>query len=89
MAGAASGAWFGLLVGLLLSIFALGPAAVVLLLGSLVVGAMWGALFGFLARWATRGARDFASLRTLRAESYHVLVDDAHADEARRVLAHA
>ena len=87
--GAASGAWFGLLIGLLLSIFALGPAALVLLLASLVVGAMWGALFGFLAHWATRGARDFASVKRLRAETYHVLVDSEHADDARRVLAHA
>jgi len=89
LAGTASGAWFGLLIGLLLSIFASGPAAIVLLLASLAIGATWGAVFGFLAHWATRGARDFASVQSLRAATYHVLVDDAHADAARRVLAHA
>jgi len=89
VAGAASGAWFGLLIGLLLSIFAIGPAWLGLMLTGLVIGAMWGALFGLLAHAATRGARDFASVKSLRADTYHVLVDGEHADDARRVLAHA
>src|SRR3712207_3334316 len=75
VAGAASGAWFGLLIGLLLSVFAVGPAALVLLLVSLAMAATWGAVFGFLAHWVTRGARDFASVKSLRADTYHVLVD--------------
>src|SRR5579875_2636397 len=47
LAGAASGAWFGLLIGLLLGIFTTGSWFGLLLVG-LVVGAAWGATFGFL-----------------------------------------
>src|SRR5207244_7865828 len=65
-AGAASGAWFGLFIGLLLSIFTTGPWLGLLVVGA-VIGAAWGALFGFLGHAATRGARDFASARTLVA----------------------
>jgi hypothetical protein len=84
LAGAASGAWFGLLIGLLLGLFAIGPAWLWLLLVGLVTGAVWGAVFGFLAHWATRGQRDFASIMSLQAERYDVYVDASHAADAAR-----
>jgi uncharacterized membrane protein len=84
LAGAASGAWFGLLIGLLLGVFALGPAWLWLLVGGLVTGTVWGAVFGFLAHWATRGQRDFASVLSLQAQRYDVYVDDSHAAQAMR-----
>jgi hypothetical protein len=83
-AGAASGAWFGLLIGLLLGLFAVGPAWLWLVLVSLLMGAAWGGLFGFLAHWATRGRRDFASVTSLQAENYQVYVDASHAAQAAR-----
>jgi MFS family permease len=82
LAGVASGAWFGLLIGLLLGLFAIGPAWLWLLLVGLVIGAVWGAMFGFLAHWATRGQRDFASVTALQAERYEVYVDASHAAQA-------
>ena len=85
-AGAASGAWFGLFIGLLVGLFTTGPEWLGLVLGGLLIGAFWGAVFGFLAHWATRGMRDFASLRGLAAASYDVLVDEAHAARARELL---
>lgn len=87
LAGAASGAWFGLLVGLLLGFFALGPAWLWLLVIGLLTGAVWGAVFGFLAHWATRGQRDFASVTSLEAERYDVYVDATHATQAARYQA--
>lgn len=84
LAGAASGAWFGLLIGLLLGLFAVGPAWVWLVLVSVVIGAAWGAVFGFLAHWTTRGQRDFASVTSLRAERYDVYVDASYAAQAAR-----
>ena len=39
--GAGSGAWFGLLIGLLLSLFAVGPGVLVALLGSVLIGGVW------------------------------------------------
>ncbi|MGQ0843005.1 MAG: general stress protein [Sporichthyaceae bacterium] len=85
LAGAASGAWFGLFVGLLLGMFSTGSAWIAVLFGSTVLGAVWMGAFGFLAHWATRGRRDFASTKNLEADSYAVYVDAARADEALRL----
>jgi MFS family permease len=86
---AATGAWFGLFIGLLVGLFTTGPEWLGLVRGGLLIGAFWGAVFGFVAHWATRGMRDFASLRGLAAASYDVLVDEEHADRARSLLASA
>ncbi|HEU5008661.1 MAG TPA: general stress protein [Jatrophihabitantaceae bacterium] len=84
-AGAASGVWFGLLMGMLLGIFTTGAWIGLLAVGALV-GAAWGALFGFLGHAATRGTRDFASARTLVAMRYDLVARNGHADAARRAL---
>lgn len=83
-AGAASGAWFGLLFGLLVGLFAHGSAWIAILLGSVLISAVWMGLFGFVAHRATRGRRDFQSTKGLEAEQYAVLVDASHADDAIR-----
>jgi hypothetical protein len=83
-AGAASGAWFGLLIGLLFGLFAVGPGWIWLVLVSLLIGTAWGAVFGFVAHWSTRGQRDFSSVTSLQAESYGVYVDESHAQQAAR-----
>ena len=85
-AGAASGAWFGVLVGLLFGLFTAGAAWVWLLLISLLIGAFWGAVFGFVAHWSTRGRRDFSSVMTLQAQRYEVHVDQAQAARAARYV---
>ena len=89
VAGAGTGAWFGLFIGLLVGLFTTGPVWAGLVLGGLLIGALWGAAFGFFAHWATHGQRDFASAHTLIAERYEVLVLDAHAQRARLLLAEA
>jgi hypothetical protein len=85
LAGAASGAWFGLFIGLLFGIFSESNWLVVVLTG-LAVGAIWGAVFGAIAHGATRGQRDFRSRSSLQATEYAVSVDADHADEARALL---
>ena len=45
-AGAASGAWFGLFIGLLVGLFTRGPTWIGLIIGGLLIGAVWGAVFG-------------------------------------------
>lgn len=83
LGGAATGAWIGLLIGLLLGLFAAGTAAWLwILVASLVLGAAWGAVFGFLAHWATRGQRDFSSDKVLWAQRYDVYVDSSHVAQA-------
>jgi hypothetical protein len=86
-AGAASGAWFGLFIGLLVGLFTSGPEWVGLMIGGLLIGAFWGAVFGFFAHWATRGQRDFASAKEIVADRYEIRVVDEHAARARELLA--
>ncbi|KUH65507.1 hypothetical protein AU184_18170 [Mycolicibacterium novocastrense] len=86
LTGAAAGAGFGLLFGLLFSLFVLVPAGVLLtLLGSLLIGAFWGGVFGFIAHWTTGGRRDYSSISGLVAKSYTVQVDAPYFDEAVRI----
>jgi hypothetical protein len=85
-AGAASGAWFGLFIGLLVGLFTTGPEWLGLVLGGLLIGALWGALFGFFAHWMTQGQRDFTSVSDLVAGHYELTVPDDQAERARELL---
>jgi hypothetical protein len=88
-AGAGAGAWFGLLIALLVGLVTPWPVWLGLIAGGLVIGALWGAVFGFFAHWAMRGRRDFASARALVAGRYELTVVDAEAERARRLLSQA
>ena len=85
-AGALSGAWFGLLIGLLFAIFADTRWFAVILVAA-VVGALWGAAFGAVAHASTGGKRDFQSISSLVAARYLVRVTPEYADAARQLLA--
>jgi uncharacterized membrane protein len=71
---------------LLVGLFTFGPAWIGLILGGLLIGALWGVLFGFLAHRMTHGRHDFASQRSLAASRYEVMVADEYADRARQLL---
>ena len=88
LAGAGTGAWFGLFIGLLVGLFTTGAEWLGLVLGGVVIGAAWGAVYGFVAHWATRGARDFTSLRSLDAGHYDLMVAEGQAESARGLLEH-
>jgi hypothetical protein len=88
MAGVASGAWFGLFIALLLGLFTTSGWLAILLTG-ILVGAVWGGLFGALGHAATRGRRDFSSMRTLAATRYDVIARDGTVEQARQMLAAA
>ncbi len=85
-AGAATGAWFGLFIGLLVGLFTTGPEWLGLVLGGLLIGAVWGAVFGFFAHWVTRGQRDFTSVSNLVAGRYELSVPNDQAQQARELL---
>lgn len=85
--GAASGAWFGLFVGVLLSLFNdQGPMIVPILVG-LVIGVLFGMVFAMAQYASTRGRRDFASASQLVAGRYDVLCHPRTAEKARDLLA--
>ena len=84
--GGASGAWFGLFVGLLVTLFVTGPEWITVTIAALLIGAAWGAVFGFVAQWATHGQRDFASASAIVAGQYEVTVTDTYAERAAQLL---
>jgi len=84
-AGAVSGAWLGVFVGLLLSLFGQGGLAGPLLTG-IVVGVVFGMISGALTYGATRGQRDFSSSMQLVANRYDVLCEPRSAEQARDLL---
>ncbi|SFB88913.1 hypothetical protein SAMN04487968_102171 [Nocardioides terrae] len=86
LGGLLTGLWFGLLIGVLFTLFTDGNA-----LGQIVSTMLFGALFGVI--WAmvgyaaTRGQRDFSSVTQVVATKYEVLVEHKVAGRARELLA--
>jgi hypothetical protein len=88
-AGAASGAWTGLLVGLLLGLFINRVNWFGVVLTAIALGAVWGAALGFAAQAATRGARDFSSIKSFVAGRYDIIARDGTVEQARSMLVRA
>lgn len=86
-AGAASGAWLGLLIGAVLSIFSDGSSAVVTILGGIAFGIVFGIVSGALGYGATRGQRDFSSVQKVVATKYEVLVEHKFLADGTALLA--
>jgi uncharacterized membrane protein len=88
--GALSGGLTGVLIGWLFAVFDWFDPIVAsgwLVFDGLWFGMLVGAAMGFAGHLATGGRRDFASVPAMAAERYEVMVDDAVADEAKRLLA--
>jgi uncharacterized membrane protein len=88
--GAASGGLIGLLIGWLFGVFNwFNPtvSAFWLAIDGLWFGAVVGLVFALILQALTRGRRDFNSIAGLTADHYDVMVDDAFAAEAVRLLA--
>lgn len=86
---AVTGAVLGALLGWFFGIFSIVDPLVsglVVALWGAIIGAVLGALLGLLSHAATGGRRDFSSAAGYRAEQYEVMVDEARADEAERLL---
>lgn len=87
--GAMTGAWFGLFIGVLLSLFAPSNAAgepYLNVITSVLMGAAFWILFAIVGYAAQRGKRDFTSTNQVLASSYDVIVAPEAAGEARRLL---
>lgn len=85
--GAASGAWFGLFVGLIMGIFSEQSAWLGPLLFGLGAGVVFGLIFAAVTYASTRGRRDFSSSSQIVAGRYDVLSQPKHAEQARDMLA--
>ena len=86
MGGAASGAWFGLFIGLLFTLFT--DSNLLGVLGTTVlVGILFGVISALIGYAATRGRRDFSSVTQVVATRYEVLCEHKVAAQARELLA--
>jgi hypothetical protein len=86
LAGAASGAWFGVFFGLL--ILLVYPVTNLAFFGAAaLIGAGFGMLFSLIAYAINRRTHDFTSMTQVLASNYQVIVDPELADKARDVLA--
>lgn len=86
MGGAASGAWFGLFIGLLFSLFTDG-SVLAILAATVVIGILFGLISALIGYAATRGRRDFSSVTQVVATRYEVLAEHKGAARARELLA--
>ena len=87
LSGLAMGAWFGVLIGLFVSLFANSDGAVLpLILLGLLYGAAFGIVFGLVSYNFTGGKRDFVSRNQLVAEEYQVTVDIDYISKARTIV---
>ena len=84
--GVQSGLSTGLLVGLVMLIFARPGSILALLLVSLVIGILLGIGFSAAAYALTRGRRDFTSITQTVATKYEVLCEHKVAAQAREML---
>lgn len=84
LTGAATGAWFGLFVGIILSLFSQGDTFVSIFT-SMGLGAAFWMLFGVITYAFQRGKRDFTSTSQVMATSYDVICAPEVAAEARRL----
>jgi uncharacterized membrane protein len=85
IAGASTGGWIGLLIGLVFWI--VSPWAIGAVISAILLGLLFGVVFAAVAYALHR--RAFASVSSVVADRYDVLVNEEFAEEARRVLATA
>jgi hypothetical protein len=84
-AGALSGMWMGLFVGLIFTLFDKGSTLAIM--STVAFGAAFGLVWALLGYAATKGRRDFTSVSQVVATRYEVLVEHKFAEQGRALLA--
>jgi hypothetical protein len=85
-AGALSGMWMGLFVGLIFALFDPNSSTFAVV-STVAFGAVFGLIWALLGYAATKGQRDFTSVSQVVATRYEVLVEHKFAEHARTLLA--
>ncbi|MBO0842776.1 MAG: hypothetical protein J2O46_06295 [Nocardioides sp.] len=85
LAGALSGLWFGLFIGVLFSFFGSG-GELAIILTTVLLGVVFGLIWALIGYALTRGQRDFSSITQVVATKYEVLVEHKVAAQAREIL---
>jgi hypothetical protein len=86
LGGLVSGVWLGLFVGLIFALFT-SEGALVTIVSTMLIGALFGVIWALVGYAATRGQRDFSSVTSVVATRYEVLVEHKVAAQARELLA--
>jgi hypothetical protein len=86
LGGLVSGIWLGLFVGLIFALFT-SEGALVTIISTMLLGALFGVIWALVGYAATRGQRDFSSVTSVVATRYEVLVEHKVAAQARELLA--
>jgi RsiW-degrading membrane proteinase PrsW (M82 family) len=86
LGGLLSGAWLGVFVGLIFSLFG-EEDPLAMILATALFGALFGVIWAMVGYAATRGRRDFSSVSMIVATRYEVLVEHKHAVRGRELLA--
>jgi hypothetical protein len=85
LGGVATGAWLGVFIGLVLSVFTGNMASA--LITAIPAGIVFGLITSAVPYAMTKGTRDFSSTMQLVAGRYDVLCDPQSAERARDMLA--
>jgi hypothetical protein len=90
LAGAASGAWLGLFLGLVLTVFSPPSPQLFGLVGAaLLIGAGFGMIFGVVTYAINRRRRDFTSTHQVLASNYQIISDPELTARAQQLLTYA
>lgn len=85
-AGAGSGVWLGMFVGMFWLISGGGEVSLQVFVAAALLGAAFGMLFGVVSYSLTRRRRDYTSVMQVVATRYAVIVPDQFAEHARAIL---
>jgi hypothetical protein len=85
LGGLLSGAWLGLFVGIIFSLFG-DDSALAVILSTALFGALFGLIWALVGYAFTRGRRDFTSVTQVVATKYEVLVEHKFAAQGRELL---
>ncbi|HET9842328.1 MAG TPA: general stress protein [Nocardioides sp.] len=86
LGGALSGLWLGIFIGILFTIFDSNSGFATVITTALF-GVVFGTVWALVGYAATRGQRDFSSVRVVVATRYEVLVEHKLLQKAQELLA--
>lgn len=86
LGGALSGLWLGIFVGVVLSLFDTKSNGFATIVTTALFGVVFGVVWGLVGYAATRGQRDFSSVRVVVATRYEVLVEHKLLTRAQELL---
>jgi len=87
LGGVLSGAWLGLLIGLIFALFDTSGFSWTSVVATVIFGAVFGAVWALVGYSLTGGQRDFTSVTQVVATKYEVLTEHKHAARGRELIA--